>query len=171
MSSAALLVAIALASGTAIMVSVVTVAAVMSIASIRLRIAPVAASAAVAPGFPFFRKAVQGSVVEVGLVFEPHELGDVLHGRRVQVFACGKESETMLLAVGAEVPLLDLFIGRIGFHTLGQSSRVADALFEAAEVMIGGVKRALGVSLLVIPPLDVTRFLAVQETDDQLVNG
>ena len=163
MSATASLVAVALASGTAITAlvptSVVAVVAVTSIASIRLRISIVAASAAVV--LSFFRKAVQGSVVEVGLVFEPHELGDVLHGRRVQVFACGKESETMLLAVGAEVPLLDLVVRRIGFHALGQSSRVADALFEAAEVMIGGIKGALGVSLLVIPPLDITRFLAI----------
>ena len=37
--------------------------------------------------------------------------------------------------------------------------------------MVSGVKRALRVSLLVVPPLDVTRCLAIQETDNQLVDG
>ena len=46
---------------------------------------------------------------------------------------------------------------------------MADALLEAAEVVIGGIKRMLRVSYFVIPPLDIARFLAVQETDDQLV--
>jgi len=49
--------------------------------------------------------------------------------------------------------------------------RVADALFEAVEVMISGIKRMLHVSRFVISPLDITRFLAVQETDDELVNS
>ena len=43
-------------------------------------------------------------------------------------------------------------------------------LFEAAEVMIGGMKLMLRVSRPVIPPLHITRFLAVQETEDELVH-
>ena len=123
MSAAASLVAVALASGTAITAlvptSVVAVVAVTSIASIRFRISIVAASAAVA--LSFFRKAVQGSVVEIGLVFDSHELSDVLHRRRFEVLARGKEGKAMLLAVGAELPLLGLFVRRVGFHALGQS--------------------------------------------------
>ena len=44
---------------------------------------------------------------------------------------------------------------------------MADAL---AEVMIGGIKGMLRVSHFLIPPLDITRFLAIQETDDDLAN-
>ena len=102
---------------------------------------------------------------------QTHELSEFFHRRRVEILAHRQELRAMLLAVGAEVPLLDLFIGRVGFHTLGQSSRVADALFEAAEVMIGGIKRMLRVSCLVVSLLDITRFLAIQETDNQLVNS
>ena len=47
---------------------------------------------------------------------------------------------------------------------------MADALFEVAEVMIGGIKGMLRVSRFVIPSLDITRFLAVQETDNVLVH-
>ena len=119
MLAAALLFAVALASGTAIMESVVAVTAVTGVAAIRLCIAPVLGAASVAFVPSFFGDAVQSSVVEIRLVLESHELGDVLHGRRVQILARGKESETMLLAVRAEVPLLDLLVGRIGLHALG----------------------------------------------------
>ena len=47
---------------------------------------------------------------------------------------------------------------------------MADALFEALEVMISGIKGILLVSCFVIPPLDITRFLAIQEIDDGLVH-
>ena len=76
----------------------------------------------------------------------------------------------MILAVDAELPHLDFIIRRVRFHSFWHSSHVADALFEAAEVMIGGIKRMLRVSRFVISLLDIARFLAVQETDDQLVN-
>ena len=39
-------------------------------------------------------------------MLETHELGDVLHERCIEVLARGKNSKAMLLAVGAEVPLL-----------------------------------------------------------------
>ena len=48
---------------------------------------------------------------------------------------------------------------------------MVDALFEAAEVMIRGINRLLRVSRFVVSPLDIARFLAVQETDDELVNS
>ena len=97
-------------------------------------------------------------------MLETHELGDVLHGRCSKVLAPGKESKVMLLAVGAEVPLFHFIFRRTWLHVSRQSSRVADALFEVAEVMVGGIKRMLCVSRFVISPLDIARFLAVQET-------
>ena len=104
-------------------------------------------------------------------MLQAHEFRDVLHGVSIKVLASGNECKAMLFAIGTEVPFLHLFFRRVRFHALGQSTRVADALFEAAEVMIRGIKRMLRVSCLVVTPLDVARFLAVQETDNQLVNS
>jgi len=93
---------------------------------------------------------------------EAHELGDVIHQRHVEVLASGEEGEAMLLAVGTELPFLDLFIIRVRLHTAEQSLRVADDLFESAEVMIGGVKRMFHLSCLVVTPLDIAWFLVIQ---------
>jgi len=67
----------------------------------------------------------------------------------------------MLLAVYAEVPFLNFIFRRVRLHAFKQSLRVMDALFEAVEVMIGGIKRTLRVSCLMMTPLDIGRFLAV----------
>ena len=104
-------------------------------------------------------------------MLQTHEFRYVLHGGCIKILACDKESKAMLLAIGTEVPLLHFIVRWIRFHAFWQSTRVADALFETAEVMIRGIKRMLRVACLVVSPLDVARFLAVQETDNQLVNS
>ena len=99
-----------LARGTTVTVSVPSaVASMIAMVSVLLEgllIASVARGPAVALGLPGFRETVEGSVVEVGLMLETYEFGDFLHRRCIEVLARGKESKAMLLAVGAEVPLL-----------------------------------------------------------------
>ena len=46
---------------------------------------------------------------------------------------------------------------------------MADALFNSVKVMIGVIKRMFCVLCLIMILLDVVRFLAVQEPDDELV--
>ena len=104
-------------------------------------------------------------------MLDTHEFDDVLHGGCIEALACGKESKAVLLAVGTEVPLFHFIFRRVWLHAFRQSSCVADALFEVAEAMIGEIRRILRVSHVVISPLDIARFLAVQETDDELVNS
>ena len=104
-------------------------------------------------------------------MLETHELGDILHRRCIEVFARGKEGKVAILAVGAEVPLFHFIFRRIWLDASRQSSRVTDALFELAEVMIGGIKRMLRVYRFVICLSDIARFLAVQETDNELIHS
>ena len=102
-------------------------------------------------------------------MLEPHKLSDVFSEHHVGVLTSGEEGESVLLAICTEVPFFDLFFVRL--HAAGQSSRVADALLESAEVTIHRIKGVLHVPCLVMDPLDVAPFLAVQKPDDELVNG
>ena len=83
-------------------------------------------------------------------MLQAHELGDVLHihGHCVEVLARGKKSEEVLHAVRVELPLLHFIFRRVWLHAFKQSSCVADAFFEAAEVMIGGSKKCFVYSVL-----------------------
>ena len=55
---------------------------------------------------------LDGAVIDVALMLQTHELGDLFHCRALKLLASLEVSIPMLLAIGAEVPFLDFFFGR-----------------------------------------------------------
>ena len=111
------IVMIALAGGTAITASITSIiassTAVVSVILERLLIASIVRAAVITLGFSSLRETVKSTIVEVTLMLQAHELGDVLHQRRVEFLANGKEGEAMLLAVGTEVLFLYFIFRRV----------------------------------------------------------